>query len=524
MKKKTALLTAVMLLAAVSGMTACHSAATGQGDTPKTGETAKSTGAGADGSESTGSTESSEHTESTEDAKASASEKKQTAQAQEHLSEVVKAIEAQYPTETFTPISGKEINTSASLFAKSYCFGGGRSGSGWEFVVGVSTARENPLEGMNCSTGSGIPDYTLSQFDNGRILLLEKGDSDKSRLSYLYDSLEQGTAGVLYMEDAAKRGAGLVPPLTGPFLKISMIKNGFSTAEFLPLTKEQEAKLESGKPAARSQGDEAAAVTLLKDRSGLVVGSEAAVPVTQEMIDLAKQKSSLQSGRPGDVSKLTKATMTLDLYGEIREESTENRDDLDLLAAQFQGAADGDDQSGDLYAGVITMTRQDGSQVTVQMSPSSGNFVMGNASYYSMTEKKSDAVWSVFNTLDGWRRYGSKIRMSMSQVSYPMSSKQLSFTLENETGKSIQYILSPIFYKEESGKDENGEPVWKRIDSIAGFCGFLSPLDQESVKLEVPWNGAFVSEGPGTYKLEIQVVPENDLRYAISDTFELTQD
>lgn len=512
--KKTALLTAIMLITAAAGMTACHSAADTAGTQSQPQESsespiASSGSAGAVSAKDTGS--------------AANGETNADAQAEEYLGDVIEAIEAQYPGETFTPISGKDIDTSSSLFAKSYRFGGGRSGSGWEFVVGVCTTKENPLEGLTCSTGRGIPGYTLSQFDDGKLLLLEKGDSDSSRLSFLYDALEQGTAGTQYMKEAAGRGVSLVPPLKGPFLRTSMVKNGYSTAEFLPLKAEQAAQLESGKPAAKSQQDEAAAVMLLKDRAGLAVGTEAPIPVTQEMITLAEQKCGLQSGSPEDISKLTKATMTLDLYGEIRVESTENRDDLDLLAAQFEGAAKGDDQSGDIYSGVITMTKQDGSQVTVQMSPSSGNFIVGNASYYSMSEKKSDAVWAVFNTLDGWRRYGSKIRIRMTQDSYPLNVDKLTFTLENETGKSIQYILSPILYKEESQKDENGAPVWKRIDSIAGFCGFLSPLDQESIKLEVPWNGSFVPEGPGTYKLEIQVVPENDLRYEISDTFELTQ-
>lgn len=512
MKKRKIWLTAVLLIALAAVITACHAAADTAGTQVRPQESedkASPDSAGTAGVKDTGS--------------ASNEEENRDSQAEEYLGDVIEAIESQYPGETFTPVSGKELDTSSSVFAKSYRFGGGRSASGWEFVAGVCTTKENPLEGMTCSSGNGIPGYTLSQFNDGKLLLLEKGDSDDSRLSFLYNALEQGTQGIQYMKSTAKRGVSLVPPLKGPFLRTSMVENGYSTEEFLPLTADQETQLESGKPAAKSQQDEAAAVSLLKDRGGLAVGSESSVPVTEEMIALAEQKCGLQSGSPKDISKLTKATMTLNLYGEIREESTENRDDLDLLAAQFEGAAKGDSQSADIYSGVITMTKQDGTQVTVQMSPTSGNFVIGNASYYSMSEKKSDAVWSVFNTLDGWRRYGSKIRIRMTRESFPINADKLTFTLENETGKSIQYILSPIFYKEESQKDENGQPVWRRIDSIAGFCGFLSPLDQESIKLEVPWNGAFVPEGPGTYKLEIQVEPETDLRYEISDTFELTQ-
>lgn len=443
-------------------------------------------------------------------------------EAEEYVQEVVAAIESQYPDETFTDISEEDLDRSSSIFADSYIFAGGRASSGWEFVAGTCKTKENPLEGMTCGTGGGIPGYTTSQFDGGKLLILEKGDSDRSRFSYLYDVLQQGKLGIRYMEDVAGRGVSLVPPEQGPFLKVSMVKGGYPVTEFLPLDEAEAEQLVSGDEVSPDEEPGAVAVEFVEDRTKLSALETNTVAITKQMVKKAEEKCALSIGHSSNIQDLTKAVMKVNLYGEIREETVENRDDLERLAAQFGEVSEETPEFPGVYAGVITMTRQDGMQIVVQLAREGGDFVIGNASYRSMPEENAAAVWSVFSTLDGWSRYGTQIQMHMSEPSYAIDAEKLTFTLENKTGKPIQYILSPIFYKEQETKDEDGNRTWKRVDSVAGFCGFLTPMDGETAELEVPWNGAFVHQGPGTYKMEIQVMPEDELRYEISDTFELT--
>lgn len=508
---------AVLLLSALS-VTACQKTDSGKDSVPL--EESK-----AGGLSSTGDTEAAGESQNGSGTQggvsAGADESARSREAEEYVQEVVAAIESQYPDETFTAISEAEIDTSASVFADAYLFAGGRSSSGWEFVAGTCKTKENPLEGMTCATGGGIPGYTTSQFDGGRLLILEKGDSEQSRLSYLYDVLQQGKLGVRYMEEVANRGASLVPPKQGPFLKVSMVKGGYPVTEFLPLDEEEAKELANGEKVSPDEEPGAAAVELMEDRTKLSALEEHSTVVTKQMVKKAEEDCALSVGHSSNIKDLTKAVMKVNLYGEIREETVENRDDLERLAAQFGEVSAETPEFPGIYEGVITMTRQDGMQITVQLARNGGGFVLGNASYRSMPEDNASAVWSVFSTLDGWSRYGTQIRMHMSEPSYAIDTEKLTFTLKNETGKPIQYILSPIFYKEQETKDEDGNRTWKRVDSVAGFCGFLTPMDGGEIELEVPWDGAFVPQGPGTYKMEIQVMPEDELRYEISDTFEL---
>ena len=53
------------------------------------------------------------------------------------------------------------------------------------------------------------------------------------------------------------------------------------------------------------------------------------------------------------------------------------------------------------------------------------------------------------------------------------------------------------------------------MESLAGFCGYLTELSEESVRLAVPWKGSFAPDGPGTYRLRIQVLSEEELRFGV---------
>ena len=75
----------------------------------------------------------------------------------------------------------------------------------------------------------------------------------------------------------------------------------------------------------------------------------------------------------------------------------------------------------------------------------------------------------------------------------------------------------------EKRTEEDGEESWIQVESIAGFCGFLTGMEGEEKELAVPWSGSFQPSGPGIYRLGIQVSPEPELRFAINAEFELAE-
>lgn len=440
----------------------------------------------------------------------------------------VVAIEQQYPEETFTDIPEEEAKE-ASVFSESYYFAGKKAAGGWEFIIGICHEKENPLEGMTCSAGGKNTGYNGSQFADGKILLLEKGDGERSRLSYLYDIFQKGEVGIRYLLEASERGVSLVPPLDGPFLKVSMIKEGIPVAEFLSLSPEQAAALENGVVLEEAERFRPEQIMLCQNREDLRVGQDGgAKNLTEEMVSFAKEKCRFDTGtiQLQDLTDITKATLMTNLHGEERSETTKNREDLEQLAFLLSKAFYENEVSEEYpyygsYDGILALEMQDGTEAVVQISPSGTELVLGNASFYRLPKEEGEGLWNLFSAINGWKKYGGQIHMSMAEPAFSLDVESLKFYLENSTGKPIQYILSPIIYKKQEN-EENGQPgKWKQVTAIAGFCGFLSPMEDEVIELEVPWNGSFEPEGPGTYKLEIQIMPEPDMRFIITDIFEL---
>lgn len=226
---------------------------------------------------------------------------------------------------------------------------------------------------------------------------------------------------------------------------------------------------------------------------------------------------------PTEFTDLVKAELKVELYGENREETLENREDLALLQEILSHATYEERSYDENYDGNLKLTKQDGSVLEIQIRSLDGKIELGNTSCYSLSPEEADKLWSVFSRIAGFKKYGKQIWMEMNQDSFTASDEGLSFTLYNHTKKPIQYILSPIIEKKQK-EGENGIEEWKQVKDIQGFCGFLTSMSEEEKTLEIPWRDSFELEGEGTYRLSIQVMPEPDLRYEIFDTFELNQE
>lgn len=513
-KYKRLILSAALMSCIIIGTTACKAPAASSGEEKSSEEASNMTGMTGMTEEVTGDIAaeiaSGTATEMTEEEKASLEQHAEAA-----LWSTLKAIEIQYPHQTFSDIPGEEMKRLTLSFKDSYILSGRISSDGWSYIAGISKIKENPLEGMTCGTGAGAAGFNTSQFNNGKLILMESSDSEASDLSFLYDLLQQGEIGITYLLEAGERGVSLVPPKNGPFMKVSMVKQGIPVTEFIPLTESQAAELEKGEPVEEAAGNWTGRIAVSSDRAELQeVWNGAQTLPTRQMVSLAEEKSGFEMGTIADLKDFTKAEMQVDIHGELRRETIENRDDLERLTSILTGASYSQAQTFGNYGGVITLTRQDGTVVTVQAAMEGSGYILGNSVCLSLSEEETKEIWSVFSRIDAFRKYGDKIGIRMTEPSYTADSPKLTFTLFNDTGKKIDYILSPVIYKMENDS-------WKRINSISGFCGVLSPLEGESIPLSMPWKDDYELEGPGTYKVEIQTMPETDLRFEIADTFEL---
>lgn len=432
------------------------------------------------------------------------------------LEDMTKAVESQFPGETFSDIPEDEVKNAASKFWDSYVLSGRKSASGWEYIAGVSLMEENPLEGMSCRSDGPPSEYVTSQFFDGRFILMEKSGQDGSDLSELYDVLHTGENGIRYMLDVAERGNTLVMPEETPFLRVYMVKGTIPVTEYIAVTQDEYDALKGGTPAGVEEGT-AGTLLLCESREDVQkLWTDSIPPATQEMVQLAKERCGYENGT-FNASSFVKAALSIDIHGETREETLGNREDIERLQEILKNVTPQNDFLSSpmgSYAGTLTLTGQDGTAQTMHIGQQGEGCVLGTSWFGTLKESDLDAVWKLFSTIDGWNRYGDQIRIRMNDSFHTEEDQAITFTLENGTGKTIDYILSPIFYKKEGDS-------WVMLESIAGFCGVSDRLEGQEKELTVPWKGAFETKGEGTYKLEIQVAPEEGIRFAISDTFEI---
>ena len=506
-KRMRVFLAAAVTAAVLTGLTACSAA-------DKTGnQVEKSSEAAAEDSPAAG-----ESGLSGSGAAREAGQESRPEDTKELLARMTAAIEAQFPGGHFTDLPEGEIEISFSLLKDSYLFAGRESDLGFSYIAGVCLLDENPLDGMNCGMGSAASGFVTSQFADGRFLLMEKNEEDGPGLSGIYAVLQRGDAGVDALADAASRGNSFVMPENSPFLRVLTVKEQAAAAEYIPLTMEEYHALQDGTPAVLEKGASGTLMLCRDSDEQLKWWNEATPYVTEEMIKLAEERCGYVRPAPVGEESFVKAEFYASLYGEERSETLQNRDDLDrLYEAVSQIQTDGDFRDAGSYDGRLTLYRQDGTDVQIALKNGDNACVIGGSLFGNFVENGAETVWSLFTTIDGWRRYGEQIRMTLTEDSYAADESQLEFVLENKTGGPIQYILSPIVYKKEGSG-------WRQLEAVGGFCGFLSPMEGEEEKLTVPWNGIFLAQGKGTYKLEIQVMPEDGIRFPISDTFELTDE
>lgn len=437
--------------------------------------------------------------------------------ARDLLSRLTHAIEMQYPEESFSDITHDDLEVSPLLFGGAYLFSGRTSSAGWRYVAGVCKIEENPLDELTCQTGEGIPGFSISQFHDGKILLFEDSAGTEPGLDFLYDTLQNGEEGISYMEKTAERGAVLVPPADQPFLKVPMVKKGKTVTEFVVLTEEAAVSLENGTPG-KAGNPYARALTVCRSREEISAfwnGSFA--PVTLEMEQLAAEKCEYNAETLSGLQEVRKAVLKTKFYGENRQETIENRDALDELIKLLAKGTYGETRYDRDYSGEMTLVKADGTELVVQLSTTDGGYILGNAVYVDLSKEDTEKLWSLFSKIDGFRRYGDKIQMMMEQQTYVEDSLNLEFTLENHTGEEIHYSLSPVVYKKTA--DRTDDSGWERMDTIAGVCGTFTPMKEEQIKLSVLWKDAYELKGPGIYRLEIQVMPETDLRFEVSAEF-----
>lgn len=309
----------------------------------------------------------------------------------------------------------------------SYDFVGRVTADGIGYVIGFKKGESSLLDGLSIYGKDDYieaavwseqeeeykPVYTFKTINS----LLQGGS--KSQLLYFQpidmatpEEIEEaffyqycnGAQGVEYAEDVYDRGVRFTPPDTGAYLLVNRYENGIRRFEYVALTKEEETKI--------LESDEMILPELYgKDGLEFFVSQETYEEmeieegtITMPALKIAEDKCRFQVTDISEIHDIVKAEMRY--YGKREGDGNGitllfavdlmDEKQLSELSDLLSGAEPA--QEGKCpYGGVITLKRQDGTEITVSLAADGcDGFVLGSHGIYSLGKDGMEQVWKMF--------------------------------------------------------------------------------------------------------------------------------
>lgn len=311
-------------------------------------------------------------------------------------------IESQLPSVAFVDMPGDVFDRAIEALgdiASAYALVGRASVDGrYGYILGVQTAAESPLLGR-----SVYDDGALARVATGvslnydpespTILHITPDDYGASDLIAVFNLLISGD--IAYLVDIAARGVSVCAP-PPPYLRVDQYVGGAYRREYVALTAADVASAKASATVYQPDeiGDYAICLVDVGDDPDEAYMRNAPLPAP--LLALARERCGFAIGSPDDIARVVAASMTVTAYGRSRTQEITDRGTLDRLTAILRNAAPA--QLGNCpYAGVLTLTMEDGSAVIVQKATDScGNMLFGSMRCYKTSRADNEAFWAIF--------------------------------------------------------------------------------------------------------------------------------
>lgn len=339
-------------------------------------------------------------------------------EAQAFERDLLTLFEEQLPWDDFSDMSEDALNkdiANMGALADAYTFIGRESASGeYAYIVGALVG-EDPFKNLSSwsvyndegfrtekffysDTGDAAFEasgMTILRGDPANIVLVIPERCTHYDVYALYTQLISGDGG--YLADASARGVKLIPP-EAPYLCVRMYAQGVSRTEYIKLNNTQlnfsRADSRPAYPPAVT-GDYAIYLVEAGESAEDAMRKNSAVPAY--LVELAREKCGFVVSNPGDVARITSATMR------VRSgmgETTQTITDADALK-ELERILGGAWYSGLFkcpYAGVLTLTMEDGSEVVIHKSVDScATLIYGSMAGYEITKADNEKLWEIFS-------------------------------------------------------------------------------------------------------------------------------
>ena len=320
-----------------------------------------------------------------------------------------------------------------------YDFVGRETENGYGYVLGFRKGKEDPLKDLSIYS---IDDVIEAEKWNEDESIFEKvytfenvyemyyteakdvlffvpsgmEESEELRKAFTY-SLCDGDEGVRYLETVKERGVRMSPPEDGGYLTVRRFEAAEVLEEYIPLTEDQEKEITGSDETVDPVMYGIDGITYTASQE--IYESENPDPdeITVPALRIAEEKCEFQTVGTEDMKEITSAELEVIPISKELEKGLESKDSADVEAdsevvgisetlqdpellkrlEEILSGASFDEAKECPYNGILTLTKADGTQITVRLaSDGCDSMVYGSYSFYQAAGDEVAEIWYMF--------------------------------------------------------------------------------------------------------------------------------
>ena len=241
-------------------------------------------------------------------------------------------------------------------------------------------------------------------------------ESEELRKAFTY-SLCDGDEGVRYLETVKERGVRMSPPEDGGYLTVRRFEAAEVLEEYIPLTEDQEKEITGSNEIIDPVMYGIDGITYTASQE--IYESENPDPdeITVPALKIAEEKCEFQTVGTEDMKEITSAELEVIPISKELEKGLESKDSADVEAdsevvgisetlqdpellkrlEEILSGASFDEEKDCPYNGILTLTKVDGTQITVRLaSDGCDSMVYGSYSFYQAAGDEVAEIWYMF--------------------------------------------------------------------------------------------------------------------------------
>ena len=323
-----------------------------------------------------------------------------------------------------------------------YDFIGREMENGYGYVLGFRKGKEDPLQDLSIYS---IDDVIEAEKWNEDESIFEKvytfenvyemyyteakdvlffvpsgmEEPEELRKAFTY-SLCDGDEGVRYLETVKERGVRMSPPEDGGYLTVRRFEAAEVLEEYIPLTEDQEKEITGSDEIIDPVMYGIDGITYAASQE--IYESENPDPdeITVPALKIAEEKCEFQTVGTEDMKEITSAELEVIPISKELEKGLESKDSADVEAdsevvgisetlqdpellkrlEEILSGASFDEEKDCPYNGILTLTKADGTQITVRLaSDGCDSMAYGSYSFYQAAGGEVAEIWDMFPEL-----------------------------------------------------------------------------------------------------------------------------